>query len=107
MGFEFFLMPFLGPIADVGLNYATTMPFGDGKICDTTGRYRFGCDRACAGQAERARNLARDAALFLGEWTEAEPLAAFAKEIVDGRGPVYVDLRHVDDSYWNDIAKLH
>lgn len=34
-------------------------------------------------------------------------VAAFAKEIVDGRGPVFVDLRHVDDSYWNDIAKLH
>jgi succinate dehydrogenase/fumarate reductase flavoprotein subunit len=34
-------------------------------------------------------------------------VAAFAKEIVDGRGPVFVDLRHVDDSYWTDIAKLH
>jgi hypothetical protein len=34
-------------------------------------------------------------------------VAAFAKEIVDGRGPVYVDLRHVDESYWTDIAKLH
>src|SRR6185503_4746139 len=30
-----------------------------------------------------------------------------AKEIVDGRGPVFVDLRHVDDSYWTDIARLH
>jgi succinate dehydrogenase / fumarate reductase, flavoprotein subunit len=34
-------------------------------------------------------------------------VAAFAKEIVDGRGPVFVDLRHVDASYWADIAKLH
>jgi succinate dehydrogenase/fumarate reductase flavoprotein subunit len=34
-------------------------------------------------------------------------VAAFAKEIIDGRGPVYVDLRSVDDSYWSDIAKLH
>ena len=34
-------------------------------------------------------------------------VAAFAKEIVDGRGPVFVDLRHVDDYYWIDIAKLH
>jgi succinate dehydrogenase/fumarate reductase flavoprotein subunit len=34
-------------------------------------------------------------------------VAAFAKEIIDGRGPVFVDLRHVDDSYWTDIAKLH
>ena len=34
-------------------------------------------------------------------------VAAFAKEIVDGRGPVFVDLRHVDGSYWTDIAKLH
>jgi succinate dehydrogenase/fumarate reductase flavoprotein subunit len=34
-------------------------------------------------------------------------VAAFAKEIVDGRGPVFVDLRHVDESYWSDIAKLH
>lgn len=34
-------------------------------------------------------------------------VAAFAKEIVDGRGPVFVDLRHVDESYWTDIARLH
>ena len=34
-------------------------------------------------------------------------VAAFAKEIVEGRGPVYVDLRHVDASYWTDIARLH
>lgn len=34
-------------------------------------------------------------------------VAAFAKEIVEGRGPVFVDLRHVDASYWDDIAKLH
>ena len=34
-------------------------------------------------------------------------VAAFAKEIVEGRGPVYVDLRHVDESYWADIARLH
>src|SRR3954471_24262767 len=34
-------------------------------------------------------------------------VAAFAKEIVDGRGPIFVDLRHVDGSYWTDIAKLH
>ena len=34
-------------------------------------------------------------------------VAAFAKQVIDGKGPVYVDLRHVDDSYWTDIAKLH
>ncbi|MCC6890443.1 MAG: FAD-binding protein [Hyphomicrobiales bacterium] len=34
-------------------------------------------------------------------------VAAFAKEIIAGRGPVFIDLRHVDDSYWSDIAKLH
>ena len=34
-------------------------------------------------------------------------VAAFAKEIVEGRGPVYVDLRHVDASYWTDLARLH
>ena len=34
-------------------------------------------------------------------------VAAFAKEIVEGRGPVCVDLRHVDESYWTDIARLH
>jgi succinate dehydrogenase/fumarate reductase flavoprotein subunit len=34
-------------------------------------------------------------------------VAAFAKEIVDGRGPVFVDLRYVDESYWTDIARLH
>lgn len=34
-------------------------------------------------------------------------VAAFAKQIIDGKGPVYVDLRHVDDTYWTDIARLH
>lgn len=34
-------------------------------------------------------------------------VAAFAKQIIDGKGPVYVDLRYVDESYWSDIAKLH
>jgi succinate dehydrogenase / fumarate reductase flavoprotein subunit len=34
-------------------------------------------------------------------------VAAFAKQMLDGNGPVYVDLRHVDDSYWTDIAKIH
>lgn len=34
-------------------------------------------------------------------------VAAFAKEIAEGRGPVFVDLRHVDASYWDDIGKLH
>ena len=34
-------------------------------------------------------------------------VAAFAKEIVEGRGPVFVDLRYVDDSYWTDLAKMH
>ena len=26
---------------------------------------------------------------------------------MSGRGPVFVDLRSVDDTYWTDIAKLH
>jgi succinate dehydrogenase / fumarate reductase flavoprotein subunit len=33
-------------------------------------------------------------------------IAAFAKEIMDGRGPCYLDLRKCDDSYWDDIKKL-
>jgi succinate dehydrogenase / fumarate reductase flavoprotein subunit len=33
-------------------------------------------------------------------------VAAFVKEIVDGRGPVYIDLRHCDDSYWTDLAGM-
>jgi succinate dehydrogenase / fumarate reductase flavoprotein subunit len=33
-------------------------------------------------------------------------IAAFAKEIIDGRGPCYLDLRKCDESYWKDIAKL-
>ena len=33
-------------------------------------------------------------------------VAAFVKEMIDGRGPVYVDLRHCDDRYWEDIAAL-
>ena len=34
-------------------------------------------------------------------------VAAFAKQMIDGNGPVYVDLRHVDDTYWSDLAKIH
>jgi succinate dehydrogenase/fumarate reductase flavoprotein subunit len=34
-------------------------------------------------------------------------VAAFAKQMIDGNGPVCVDLRHVDDSYWTDIARIH
>jgi succinate dehydrogenase/fumarate reductase flavoprotein subunit len=34
-------------------------------------------------------------------------VAAFAKEIIDGRGPVFVDLRQMSDTYWSDLAKLH
>jgi succinate dehydrogenase / fumarate reductase flavoprotein subunit len=30
-------------------------------------------------------------------------IAAFVKEIVDGRGPCYLDMRNCDDSYWTDI----
>src|SRR5262245_4371674 len=33
----------------------------------------------------------------------ARVVAAFTKEIVEGRGPVYVDLRHVDPSYWDNL----
>jgi succinate dehydrogenase / fumarate reductase flavoprotein subunit len=34
-------------------------------------------------------------------------VAAFAKELLDGRGPIYVDLRHVNESYWTDIISLN
>lgn len=34
-------------------------------------------------------------------------VAAFAKQLLDGNGPVYIDLRHVDDTYWPDMAKIH
>jgi succinate dehydrogenase / fumarate reductase flavoprotein subunit len=34
-------------------------------------------------------------------------VAAFAKQIIDGNGPVCVDLRHVDDTYWPDINRIH
>ena len=33
----------------------------------------------------------------------ARVVAAFAKEMIDGRGPVYVDMRNVDQSYWDDL----
>jgi len=33
-------------------------------------------------------------------------VAAYAKEMLDGRGPVYVDLRQCDESYWHDLAGL-
>ena len=37
----------------------------------------------------------------------SQVVAAFAKQMIDGNGPVYIDLRHVDDTYWTDIAKIH
>ena len=30
-------------------------------------------------------------------------VAAFVKEMIDGRGPVFIDLRKCDDSYWDDL----
>lgn len=30
-------------------------------------------------------------------------VAAFVKEIIDGRGPVCIDLRQCDESYWSDL----
>jgi succinate dehydrogenase/fumarate reductase flavoprotein subunit len=33
-------------------------------------------------------------------------VGAFVKEIVDGRGPCYLDLRTCDDAYWEDVFKL-
>ena len=36
----------------------------------------------------------------------ARVVAAFAKEIMDGRGPVYVDLRHCDESYWTSLVDI-
>ena len=33
-------------------------------------------------------------------------VAAFAKEIADGRGPVFVDLRHLDESYWEALRNV-
>jgi succinate dehydrogenase/fumarate reductase flavoprotein subunit len=36
----------------------------------------------------------------------ARVVAAFTKEIVEGRGPVYVDLRHVDPSYWENLQAV-
>ena len=37
----------------------------------------------------------------------SQVVAAFAKQMIDGNGPVYIDLRHVDDTYWSDMAKIH
>ena len=33
-------------------------------------------------------------------------VAAFVKEINDGRGPCYIDLRHCDSSYWTDLETI-
>lgn len=34
-------------------------------------------------------------------------VAAFAKQMIDGNGPVFVDLRYVDDTYWPDMERIH
>jgi len=33
-------------------------------------------------------------------------VAAFVKEVVDGNGPVCLDLRHCDESYWTDLRGM-
>lgn len=33
-------------------------------------------------------------------------VAGFAKELIDGRGPVYVDLRHCDEDYWKALEAV-
>ncbi|VCU70775.1 Succinate dehydrogenase flavoprotein subunit [Pigmentiphaga humi] len=33
-------------------------------------------------------------------------VAAFVKELRDGNGPVYLDLRHCDASYWSDLESM-
>src|SRR5262249_45831330 len=33
-------------------------------------------------------------------------VAAFVKELIDGRGPCYIDLRKCDDSFWVDWEKI-
>ena len=34
-------------------------------------------------------------------------VAAFAREVMEGRGPVYIDLRHMNETYWTDILSLN
>ncbi len=36
----------------------------------------------------------------------ARVVAAFVKELIDGRGPVCIDLRYCDDEYWNALAAV-
>jgi len=33
-------------------------------------------------------------------------VAAFVKELKDGNGPVFIDMRHCDDSYWTDLETM-
>jgi succinate dehydrogenase / fumarate reductase flavoprotein subunit len=36
----------------------------------------------------------------------ARVVAAFGKELMDGRGPVFIDFRHCDPSYWADMSTV-
>ena len=36
----------------------------------------------------------------------ARVIAAFVKELEDGKGPVFLDLRHCDASYWKDLQEM-
>ena len=33
-------------------------------------------------------------------------IAAFAKELKDGRGPVFIDLRNCDEDYWDSLVQI-
>ena len=76
------------------------------------GRFNFGSYNVAVAHGARLVNARGER--FMAQYDPvrferselARVVAAYAKEMMEGRGPVYVDLRGCDESYWHDLATL-
>ncbi len=75
-------------------------------------RYKFPAFNVAVGHGARLVNSAgeRFMARYDPERMERSELprviAAFLNELVEGRGPVSLDLRHCDDTFWDDLTQV-
>lgn len=75
-------------------------------------RYNLGSYNVAVAQGARLIN--REGARFMARYDPmrferselSRVIAAFVKELRDGRGPVFLDLRHCAPSYWKDLEGM-
>ena len=87
------------------------MEFGfGGTFCVLEATYAFGNYNVAV--AHGAKLLNRHGERFIEKYDPVRKergelrrvVAAYLKELQEGRGPVFIDLRDCDDSYWHDLA---